>query len=193
MKKIILQVTLKRLKELLGLCIVLSAVVSLLCVMGLLPDKSRDVIIGLNVAAVIFMLINFMQMRRCYYELRNNTSYYIANICAYFTFALLNLCAYKLCSGEAYTWMFAITKIFRYTRFYLATWLSAVIFHCVMLGWIFISTVGMGWIYAREAERKAKIAALPPKLTVNPLEPKDVAAEVSTNEKNESKKENTLS
>ena len=159
-------------------CIIISALISLLCVMGILPNGSRDIIIGVNVGAVLFIGLNFYHMRADFLKLADKKMYYISNLCAYAIFAAVNLLLCLSLPSALYTWFFAITKILRFSKFGLTSFQSALVFHGVMLCTVYFSTVGLGWVFVKKAERKAKKAALPPKLTINPLENKPQKTEV---------------
>lgn len=192
MDKLILYVALKRLTELLGSCLILSAIISFLCICNILPDGSLDLVIGLYIAMVLFVFINVKMMRRCYFELRNTTWYFIANYGAYFIFGLLTICAYKFFSAEVYTCMFAITKFARYTNLHLTTSWSTVVFHAIMGIAIFLAPTGMNWVYQMEEENFVSEEMIPPALEIILTENDANSTEVLANENKEKEEKNPL-
>ena len=164
MTKFILYAAYKRFSEIAGSCVLLSAVISFLCKINALPDGSRELVIGLYIAAALFVVINIWLLRACYYVLRNTKRYFLINYGAYFAFGLITVLAYKLFSSEAYTWLFAVTKFARYTNLYLPTVYSAAIFHIVMGLAIPIAPIGMSWVHRRAEEKYVGKEMIPPRM-----------------------------
>ena len=171
-KELIIDFTKRRMIQLFTECIFLSALLSLFCVMGILPNGSRDIIIGVNIGAVLFGISGFFRMRRYYRKLADKKVYYISNLCGYGAFAFVNILSCLILPSGLYTWFFAITKVLRFSRFGTGSLVSALVFHIIMLCLIYCATFGMQWVFVQKAEYEAKKAALPPELTVNPLENK---------------------
>lgn len=101
---------------------------------------------GLYVGLALFFAVDFILMRNCYCDLRDNCLFYIINISAYFVFAAVCTSVYFLCSSEVYTWLFAITKFLRYTVQSFTTLKSAAIFHLIGIAAILPVPIGMSWI-----------------------------------------------
>ncbi len=164
MIKFILYAAYRRFMEIAGSCVLLSAVISFLCIISALPDGSRELVIGLYIVAALFIVINVWMMRACYYMLRNTKQYFIVNYGAYFVFGLITVLAYKLFSPEAYTWLFAITKFARYTNLYLPTVYSAAIFHIAMGIAIPLAPIGMSWVHRSAEEKYVGKEMIPPRM-----------------------------
>lgn len=179
MIKFILYAAYRRFMEIAGSCVLLSAVISFLCKINALPDGSRELVIGLYIAAALFIVINVWMMRACYYVLRNTKQYFLINYGAYFVFGLITVLAYKLFSAEAYTWLFAVTKFARYTNLYLPTVYSATIFHVVMGIAIPIAPIGMSWVHRHAEEKYVGEEMIPPRMDEEKIKAANKALEAS--------------
>ena len=157
----------------------LSVIISFLCKIDALPDESRELVIGLYIAAALFVAVNIWMMRACYYILRNTKQYFIVNYGAYFAFGLITVLAYKLFSSEAYTWLFAVTKFARYTNLYLSTVYSAAIFHVVMGIAIPLAPIGMSWVHRRAEEKYVGEEMIPPRMDEEKIKAANKALEAS--------------
>lgn len=191
MKKLI-DFSVRRFAEIFFYSVALSALVSLLCVMDILPDRSKELVVGLYAAVIVFLIINIIKFRLSYCVLKSYKKYLIVNVCAYGLFMLATVIAYKLFSPALYTWIFAITKAGRYTNFRLATVYSAAILHFIMLVVMFISPIGLGWVKEKKREKEEFIARMPGMLEVNPLEQKP-KKEVEANDVQKETEENSVS
>ena len=183
MNKFILYVAYKRFLEILGSCVLLSVIISFLCKINALPDGSRELVIGLYIAAALFVAINIWLLRACYYVLKNIKVYFFVNYGAYFVFGLMTVIIYKLFSSEAYTWLFAVTKFARYTNLYLPTVYSATIFHVVMGIAIPLAPIGMSWVHRRAEEKYVGAEMIPPRMDEEKIKAANKALEASA-EKN---------
>ena len=181
MNKFILYAIYRRLLEIAGSSVLLSVVISFLCKINALPDGSRELVIGLYIAAALFLIANIWMMRACYYVLRNTKRYFIVNYGAYFIFGLLTVFAYKLFSAEVYTWLFAITKFARYTNLYLPTVSSAAIFHTVMGIAIFLAPIGMSWVHRSAEEKYVGKEMVPPRMDEEKAKAANKALETQAN------------
>lgn len=179
MIKFILYAAYTRFLEIVGSCVLLSAVISFLCKCNALPDGSGELVIGLYIAAALFIVINIWMMRGCYYELKDTKVYFIVNYSAYIIFGLITILAYKLFSAEVYTWLFAITKFARYTNLYLPTVYSVAIFHTVMGITIFLAPIGMSWVHRNAEEKYVGEEMVPPKMDKEKAEAANKALEES--------------
>ncbi|MBQ8391090.1 MAG: hypothetical protein IJX50_00920 [Clostridia bacterium] len=179
MNKFILYAAYKRFMEITGSCVLLSAVISFLCKINALPDGSRELVIGLYIAAALFVAVNIWMMRACYYVLRNTKVYFLVNYGAYLVFGLVTALTYKLFSAETYTWLFAVTKFARYTNLYLPTVYSAVIFHTIMGIAIFLAPIGMSWVHRSAEEKYVGAEMVPPRMDEEKIKAANKALEAS--------------
>lgn len=143
MGKRIYRIAIRRFAELLLIEIILSALVTLLNIYGFLSTQ-QQLLTGLFVVSLIYVGINIFLMRNSFYFLRREWAYYISNYVAYFIFAAINLIMCKA-GGAIYTWLFAITKTFVYTRYEFSMFISACLCHVIMIVVIPLSTIGIDW------------------------------------------------
>ena len=151
MENIALKIIVRRFLELFCVNAAISAILTVLNVFKVLA-RQNTLLFGIAVGIVIFAVINFIMLRHCYFDLRNNFLYFTTNIAAYALFALLNALVYLLFSSQVYTWLFAVTKFFKYTSLALSAPLSAAVFHLIGFAVVFLAPIGMGWIFADDDE-----------------------------------------
>ena len=151
MENIALKIIVRRFLELFCVNAAISAILTVLNVFKVLA-RQNTLLFGIAVGIVIFAVINSIMLRHCYFDLRNNFLYFTTNIAAYALFALLNALVYLLFSTEVYTWLFAVTKFFKYTSLALSAPLSAAVFHLIGFAVVFLAPIGMGWIFAYDDE-----------------------------------------
>lgn len=180
--KIIIKIINQRFVETLVWCVLISTVISFLCVSGAMPIASLQRDVALCICPIVFIAINVKKMRNCYYEIKNTALYYTINLCAYAIFSVLNLSSYVFFSREAYTWCFLITGFARFSRLEVATKISIMMFHCINLASIFLAPIGMGWVLEKEAEERQYIEKMPPMLEINTAEQDSDNTEVPENE-----------
>lgn len=140
------RITFRRFAELLGLCIVLSAITTAFYELEIIKTQNALVFWSFLFVA-IFIFINVKMMRNCYFDLVGTHGYYIGNYAAYLIFAGVNFIIYKL-NDMIYTWLFAITKFAKYLGPELSTTDSALAFHIIMLTIVAVAPVGMKQMYA---------------------------------------------
>ena len=143
-------VVLRRLRELLLSCFLLSVVATVLNIMNVI-ETSYGLMILLSIFSLFFWVVNVRQMRDCYYDLKGDKSHYKLNLIAYMIFiavnALLFLFVY-FTKGEIskyiYTGIFALTKLFKYIPPYInSNFMSAAVFHAVGIVLVFIAPTGI--------------------------------------------------
>ena len=146
MNDIIIRVTVRRFVELFVITVVLSVILTFLNVGHILADK-RLLSVGMLCAIALFAFVNFKMLRKCYFDLADNSMYFKSNILAYLLFAGVGYLIYFTCPGAVYTWLFAVEKFARYASGELAVPYSAALFHCVGLAIIFAAPIGMKWVF----------------------------------------------
>lgn len=139
-------ITARRFVELFLLNSGLSAIITIFSISGAL-DTENKLLTALAVGVVVFMSINTVMLRHCFFDLENRNFYYITNVIAYFLFVLANLAVYYFCSEEVYTWIFAITKIAHFSVLDVSNLYSALAFHCIGMIVTMIAPLGMSWIF----------------------------------------------
>ena len=151
MGNITFKIILRRFLELFFVNSAISAILTILNIEKVLSTQ-YSVIFGILAGIVLFLTVNFGMLRRCYVDLCDNFLYYTANIAAYLLFALVSVFVYLAFSSKIYTWLFAMTKFFKYTGFADSLPYSAAIFHLIGFSVIFIAPIGMGWIFLSDNE-----------------------------------------
>jgi len=142
-------VVLRRLRELMLSCFVLSLVATVLNVMNVI-ETAYGLMILLTLFSLFFWLVNVRQMRDCYYDIKGDRSYFKLNLIAYLLFICVNALFFlfvHFTGGEMsryiYTVIFAITKVFKYLPPYInSNFLSAVVFHAIGIVMVFVSPTG---------------------------------------------------
>lgn len=141
-----LRVIIRRTMELFFASGVISVALTIMNLGGFLADQG-SLILGMLVGTAVFVKVNFNMLRDCYFDLVNNTLYYITNITAYLIFAAGGYAVYFLGSQKVYTWLFAVTKLLKYTNLDMAVPYSAAVFHCIGIAAVFAAPIGMQWIF----------------------------------------------
>ena len=77
----------RRYGELIITSFILSAIATILNVAGTV-SLTPYVLLMLSIGTVIFLVINVLQMRDCYFELGNPVQYYASNLIAYGAFSI---------------------------------------------------------------------------------------------------------
>ncbi len=139
----------RRVIELFSTEAILSLIVTALNVAGLLTTQ-LELFVALLSGVLIFAAVNILQMRHCYFDLKNDFLYFSSNISAAILFAALQFLIYIFADSDVYTWIFAITKCARYLFLGLPIVISALIFHLISLATILISPIGMSWVFSIE-------------------------------------------
>lgn len=142
---VLLRVTLRRFGELMVKSFLCSSIITAAFdTLELFPSEKPVMLTFLCAGALVFFIINIVKLRYCYYDLKGQKEYYAANFIAYFLFMLAGLITISI-NNFAYTWVFGITKFLRFTESGPPKYLSAAIFHAVMLLAIVCAPVGMSW------------------------------------------------
>ncbi len=142
--KLLLRVTLRRFGELMVKCFLCSSIITAAFEFDIFPSEKPVMLTFLCAGALVFFIINIIKLRCCYFDLKGQKEYYCANFIAYFFFMLAGLITIYI-SNFAYTWVFGITKFLRFTESGPPKYLSAAIFHAVMLLAIICAPIGMAW------------------------------------------------
>lgn len=146
MENITLKIIIRRFLELFLTNAVISAILTLLNITMILTMKNA-LLFGMIIGLIVFLTANFIMLRHCYFDLRDDYMYYKANIAAQLLFALFGIIAYILLPSVAYTLIFALTKFMKYTFLNLSAPFSAALFFIIGFSVIFLAPIGMGWIY----------------------------------------------
>ncbi len=146
---LILRVSARRFAEILITHIIISVIVAgIVVVFERTKIASNNVMLALLITSIIaYVIVTVAMSRRCFFDLIDRKKYYITNILAYVMFMIVNVALYFLLDSVPYTWLFAITKSFRYISPFIGTKLSILIFHTVMLGFIAAAPIGMDWLF----------------------------------------------
>lgn len=159
MKISIKEIIIQRVLELIVLCIAISAIITVLNVIGITKTEillPRSLLIG----TIVFAGINTYLSRECFYHVNNPSRYLKSNISAYFIFAFVNIVSLFLLSQRAYTWLFAITKFIRFAYADASVLVSACSFHLLMLLIIAFAPIGMRIRPSRHERRDGPIFIL---------------------------------
>lgn len=149
MNSVTAKIIIRRFIELLLTCAVISSVMTILNISEVVEGKTH-LFLGLLLGTAVFIFVNVMMLRRCYFDLQSKHQYYTANIIAYILFMAVGFVVYFLCSNECYAWFFAITKFARYTNAELSTQRSALLFHGIGLLTVIFAPLGMSWVFMDE-------------------------------------------
>ena len=93
------------------------------------------------------MILNFLLMRDCYYDLVNKMRYYAANYAAYVAFFATNLAVGYIFNNYVYAWLFSITKFARFSHYGWSSLISSTVFFLVMVVPIHLVPIGMGHLF----------------------------------------------
>lgn len=139
--------------------ILLNSIISFsLTVMNVLDIlKTRNQLsLGIFIGAVIFYAVTLWRLKRCYYDIRNKKVYYFINIVSYSLFALFGYLIYFLGFEQLYTFLYATTKIIRFTAFSPPIPVSALLFHAIGFAMVFVAPIGMGWAFKSRSGKTIK-------------------------------------
>ena len=140
-------VILQRLFELLFWSGTLSFVSCMLYLFEFFYASEANFAIVLMVAFLIFIIINIVLLRRCYFELHSTWRYYAFNIIAYALFILSSVAVNFFISDIAYGWAFNIFKVLRFAKTQWPIFDASAASHLVMLAVILIAPIGLGRIF----------------------------------------------
>lgn len=148
-----INVIIRRFLEMLITCALISAVAVVLNIMGLFTTRISVFILVL-LGAILWFSLNVHMLRRCFFDLCDRKAYYISNFIAYAIFGICTVIVYLCFQSAVYGWIFAITKLFKYTKFSITTAQSAAIFHLFGGLMILLSPIGMKWIFTLGEDEK---------------------------------------
>ena len=141
----ITRVIIRRVAEMLLICIIGSVIITSLNIADILYTR-ENLLFGTFTGIMTFILINLNMLRNCYFDLQNAKIYYLANITAYLIFTGIWFLIYHFCSNELYTWVFAMTKLGRYTNSGLDDFHAALAFHLLGIITVIFAPIGMNHI-----------------------------------------------
>ena len=139
----------RRLAELLLICFLFSALITLLN-MSALVVKRYHVVVMILAFVALFAFFNFRNLRKCYFDLRDRKLFFGLNFLSHAIFAAVNVTFFVFASDEIYTWLFAITKCLAFAKVNIIY--SILFFHIIGLICIITAPIGMGWIFIQENE-----------------------------------------
>ena len=119
--------------------ILLSAIIFGLYKAGLIFSTATACFMSLLIGAILYWIQNYIWMCKCRLGVPGAGIYLIANYVPYAIIMLLSFIVMAVCDSETYTWMFAITKFWKYTAALsfssgtLPTLISAIAFHIFTL------------------------------------------------------------
>ena len=139
----------RRVAELLVFGIILSVVITFLNISGLVI-KRNSVVLMISAFVIVFTVFNFINLRNCYFDLRNKKLFFILNFLSNVIFAGVNFAVLVFAKNEVYTWLFSITKGLKFLG--VDVIYSVILFHFIQLLCIIVSTIGMEWIFDESDE-----------------------------------------
>lgn len=134
----------RRVAELLLPSIFLSAMITFLNITGRVVDRV-NIFLMISAFVMVFTIYNFRNLRNCYCDMRDKKLFFILNFLSYAIYAGINLAVLVFTKSEVYTWLFSITKGLRFL--YVDVIYSVLVFHFIQLLCIFVSTIGMEWVF----------------------------------------------
>ena len=145
------KVIIRRFLELIITCALISAIavtINVYCGIG-----SRIAVFFIAfLGALLWMVLNVIMLRHCYFDLRSKMEYYISNYIAYAIFGMCTVIVYLRFSPAVYGWIFAITKFLKYTTLNVSTVISTAFFHLLAGLMILIVPFTMSWIFSLDEE-----------------------------------------
>lgn len=106
----------RRFVEMLLWMVILSALIFGLYKAGVIASTATGCFISLMFGAVLFWLQNFRWMCRCRMSVPDRRIYLIVNYVPYVIIMIISYIILALFDSEVYTWLFAITKFWKYTE-----------------------------------------------------------------------------
>ena len=145
----------RRFLEMFIINVFLSALIFGMYKMNVIPSTMAGCFLSLGFGAIVFWVVNIIQLRRCRFALPDRKTYLTANYIAFGAFVLFSLIFLVLVDSETYTWLFAITKFLKYSNMQLGasfmfgdeamteTFFASMIFHAITAFVIWAAPVGM--------------------------------------------------
>ena len=81
--KLLLRVIKRRFIELIIKSFLISSIITAAFEFGIFPSEKPVMLAFICTGAVIFLIINIIQLRYCYYDLKGKKEYYVANFIAF--------------------------------------------------------------------------------------------------------------
>ena len=139
----------RRVAELLLPCIVLSMVITFLNISGLVVRRN-SVVLMISAFVIVFTVFNFINLRKCYFDMCDKKLFFILNFLSHAIFAGINFAFLAFAKNEIYAWLFSITKGLKFLD--VGIIYSVLLFHFIQLICIVASTIGMEWIFYEKDE-----------------------------------------
>lgn len=134
---------LRRFIEYTAIEILLSVIFSLLFNFKIIPSYMIAVVAVCGVFFIGYAIVQVLLLRYCCYMLADMNRYFLFNMLAYVTFIIISALCLWLMPSELFTYLFGITKLFRYIGFKVSAKVSLLIFHFIMVLLIFLSPIHM--------------------------------------------------
>ncbi len=151
----------RRFLELLGMCVLMSAVISTLVFTGVAEDTREQCGVLLLIAVAIFLAVNIFIQRDIYYVVRRRKIYYFINLSAYGLFMAVNFAVYLCNSQILYGFLFGITKFISpmiLLNDIVGNYVSVGIFHLSSILSILILPFTMKWVKVKADKEDAERA-----------------------------------
>ena len=133
-------IVIRRLVELLLTEALLSVLATILNVTGLVTQRYALVIL-LGAFIILFVVLNVRNMRKCFYDVRDNKTHYLMNFIAYGVFVVVNVGVYLVLPSTVHTWFFSLTKILCFLD--IEYFVSFTVFHIIGVLAVIVAPAGM--------------------------------------------------
>ena len=139
----------RRFIEMLVFEVMLSALIFGLYKSGIIPPTVTGCFFSLMLGALLYWFQNFRWLCRCRLGVPSKAIYLIVNYVPYTLIMLISFIVLFTCDSEIYTWLFAITKFWKYTSALSfasgtrTTFISAIAFHAFTLLLIWFAPYGV--------------------------------------------------
>ena len=130
--------------EILATNIFLSIIVAFIHTRGIVNVLA--ITLCLFTATAIFLFLYVRRLRKSFFKFSSWKWYLISNLSAYASFAAITVILYLILPTAVYTWLFCVTKFITYI-FSIPRLVSIFVYHLLGVMAIFISPVGMKWVY----------------------------------------------
>lgn len=136
-------VIIRRFVELIALEFFMSFIMTSLNIFEILTIN-EDLFLCLAMCVLIFLCVNLILLRKCFFDLRHDfTMYYVSNYAAYAIFGLINVLLCGIFPSEVHTWVIAIAKFLKYSSKSLSAIASVLFFLGLGIILILIAPLGM--------------------------------------------------
>ncbi len=131
-----------RILELFAWCIGLSAAITCMSYVSIIPDTAQGSGFALLLGMTVFVLAQAFAMRECFFALGDHLEYFMSNLIAYGVFAAVSMLVRPLLGSIIHTWLFGIFKVVMFTNADISWLKSSVICHVAMLLIMVIAPIG---------------------------------------------------